>query len=123
MARILIADDEAAIRDMVAMACRRDGHEVFEAADAATALTQTTVIAPDLIVLDLNMPGGGGQAVLRELDSMDSKVPVIVVSGYVADMGEVARDSSRVLQILEKPFAIPTLTAAIRMSLAKRETG
>lgn len=122
MARILIADDESSIRDMIGMACQREGHEIHEAADAASALTQASEIDPDLIVLDLNMPGGGGQAVLRELDAQKSSVPVIVVSGHVADMGEVARDSSRVLQILEKPFAIPTLAAAIRLALVKKPT-
>ena len=122
MARILVADDEASIRDMIARACRREGHEVYEAQDAASTLTQTTQLAPDLLVLDLNMPGGGGQAVLKELDAQKHGIPVIVVSGHVSDMGEVARDSTRVLQILEKPFSIPTLAAAIRMALVKRDS-
>ncbi len=118
MARILVADDEAPMRDMIAMACRIDGHEVSEAYDTNSAITQYVSTKPDLLILDLAMPGGGGVDVLRHLGASQVPLcPVIIVSGYVADVTGEGRVLIRQHRIIEKPFALETLRAAIREAL------
>ena len=67
MARILIADDEIAMREMLSMACRLDGHEVAQAVDTPTAVSTYASYQPHLMLLDLSMPGGGGLEVIHQL--------------------------------------------------------
>ena len=119
MARILVADDEPQILEMMQMTCELDGHEVRGALDTETALSVFGEFRPDLVILDLNMPGGGGETVLGQIGSGEAQwvCPVIVVSGFVADMGSIAKDSPYVKQILEKPFNIEHLRTAIREAM------
>lgn len=118
MARILVADDEAPMRDMISMACKLDGHEVTQAFDTGSAIAAYMRCDPELLVLDLAMPGGGGIEVLRHLQSaVPVLCPVIIVSGYVA---ELAGERHALLQrhrVIEKPFALETLRGAIRETL------
>ena len=61
MARILVADDVATVRLLVRVACEQIGHEVHEALDATTAVEAYGRVHPELLILDLGMPGGGGK--------------------------------------------------------------
>lgn len=119
MAQILIADDDKSMREMIGMVCRSLGHEVRESIDTLSTLSAYSAEAPDLMILDLYMPGGGGIEVLRQLglatDGLLCKV--LVVSGYVADLDSGARRILANTRILEKPFTIETLKSAIVTSL------
>ena len=65
--KVLVVDDEPTVREVVAGYLRRDGHEVFEAADGTTALELLETNPPDLIVLDMMLPGVNGLDVLRRV--------------------------------------------------------
>jgi CheY-like chemotaxis protein len=119
VAKILIADDEAPVRQVMALACRMDGHEVREAFDTPSTIALYESFRPDLLVLDLYMPGGGGGVVLRNLRQAHQGriVPVVVVSGYLTDMAPSARENLNAAAILEKPFRVDSLRAAIREAL------
>ena len=65
--KVLVVDDEPTVREVVAGYLRRDGHEVFEAADGTTALELLDTDPPDLIVLDMMLPGVNGLDVLRRV--------------------------------------------------------
>jgi CheY-like chemotaxis protein len=119
MSRILIADDEIAMRDMLSLACRLDGHQVQQAVDTASAVTAYAAFHPELLLLDLSMPGGGGVEVLHQLRaSYGSQVcPVIVVTGYLDSLPERLRESLGAHALIEKPFTIDTLRAAVRSAL------
>ncbi len=67
MARILVVDDEPHIRDVVRSYLAREGHEVLAAGDGDVALAEAEAHQPDLIVLDVMLPGRTGFEVLREL--------------------------------------------------------
>ena len=67
MKRLLIADDKAGGRELVRAVFERSGYAVFEAADGLEALRAAREVRPDLIVLDLNMPGMDGFGVIQEL--------------------------------------------------------
>lgn len=119
MGRILVADDESAMRDMIGMACKMDGHEVHTSFDTPSTVAMFVEVMPDLLILDLAMPGGGGVEVLRHLESAAVLTcPVIIVSGYVAEVGSQGRAALAKHRIIEKPFALETLRGAIRESLA-----
>jgi CheY-like chemotaxis protein len=119
MARILVADDEPAMREMMVLACRMDGHEVAEAVDAPSAVGAYEARRPDLLVVDLSMPGGGGAEAVRRIRARAGGAccPVIVVSGFLDSLSDGERAELDATAVLEKPFTIESLRAAIRRSL------
>jgi CheY-like chemotaxis protein len=80
MLRILIADDEQPARVGMSRALRSSGCEILEAADGPAALDAIRTQAPDLVLLDLNMPGMNGQAVLRELGPAAQSAEIVIVT-------------------------------------------
>jgi CheY-like chemotaxis protein len=82
MKRILVVDDEANIRLLYERELREDGYDVELAADAREALDRFEADRPDLVVLDIRMPGMDGLEALGRLLAEDRKVPVILNSAY-----------------------------------------
>lgn len=120
MARILVADDEAPMRDLMALACQMDGHTVQKAIDAPSAIGAYASFRPQLLLLDLNMPGGGGVYVLQQLHFAFGAdlCPVLVVSGYLAEVSAADLKALGATAVLEKPFTIESLRTMVRASLA-----
>jgi DNA-binding response OmpR family regulator len=119
MARILIADDELAMREMIALACRLDGHDVVQAYDTGSAIAMYMAQTPDLLVLDLSMPGGGGTEVVGALRGGGVRLcPIVVVTGYLGSVPERMRAGLGAFAFLEKPFAIDSLRETVRNALA-----
>lgn len=83
MARILIVDDDVQLRQGIALVVTAAGHQPVEASDAQEGLQVARASRPDLIVMDVQMPAGGGPLVNRVLsESVElSKIPIIVCSG------------------------------------------
>ena len=81
--KVLLADDDRLLTHMIASRLRANGHEVIVAHDAIQAWTAAIRNIPDAIVLDIQMPGGTGLAVLKQLktSTKTSHIPVIVLSG------------------------------------------
>jgi DNA-binding response OmpR family regulator len=123
MSRILIADDEIAMRDMLSLACRLDGHTVQQAVDAPTAIAAYAKFQPELLLLDLSMPGGGGAEVMRQLRAAHAAgvCPVIVVTGYLDTLPDRVRETLGAHALIEKPFTMDTLRAAVRAALEAQE--
>lgn len=119
MARILIADDEAPIREMLKIACELDGHEVHTAMDAEDALEAYRAFEPDLMILDINMPGGGGEYILQQLRArgVARPCPWIVVTGLAGAMDEDEIAELNAAQVLSKPFSIDGLRTAVLATL------
>src|SRR5471030_215429 len=80
--RILIIDDEAAIRDSLRMTLEYEGYDVLTAATGQEGLALAERDAPDLVVLDVKMPGMDGIEVLDRLRAMNETLPIVVVSGH-----------------------------------------
>ena len=119
MARILVADDELAMREMIALACRLDGHEVHQAFDTSSTVSAYVSTRPEILVLDLSMPGGGGTQVLQQLRASGARLcPVIIVTGHLDSVPERTRTGLGAYALIEKPFAIDTLRETIRAALA-----
>jgi two-component system nitrogen regulation response regulator NtrX len=80
--RILVIDDEAEIRKSLRMILEYDGYEVLEASAGAEGLTLAEREAPDLVFLDVKMPGMDGLEVLQRLQASRESLPVVVISGH-----------------------------------------
>ena len=121
MAKILVADDEPPMRQMVRLACERMQHEVHEAVDGPSAVLAYQRVKPDLLILDLGMPGGGGPFVLNSLRFGGARniAPVLVLSGTLEKSAEEVRQQLGVNMVLSKPFRIPELLASVAQLLVQ----
>ena len=120
MARILVADDQPAIRDILRSTCELDDHEAFLAGTVAEAVAAFVEFDPALMILDVNMPPQRGAAeILANLDKLGGTgdCAVIVVTGYVDEEAEQLGAQERVKSVMAKPFAIDTMRAAIARAL------
>ena len=116
--RILVVDDEAAIRDLVGSSLRNEGFEVDEAADGEEALTRFAQRVPDLVVLDLRLPGIGGLDVLREI-RRTSAVYVIVLTARADEADKLIGLELGADDYITKPFSPRELGARVRAVLRR----
>jgi len=84
MARILIVDDDDNQRLLYRELLEEEGYDVVEAADGRAALARIGDTAPDVVVLDINMPGMDGLQTLTRIHDLDRRLPVILHSAYAA---------------------------------------
>ncbi len=120
-ARILVVDDEPSISELLSMALRYEGFEVATAADGPGCLELHGSFRPDLIVLDVMMPGLDGFAVAERLAERRSEVPIVFLTAR-----DTTEDKVRGLTLggddyVTKPFSVEELVARIRSIL--RRTG
>jgi two-component system KDP operon response regulator KdpE len=116
--RILLVEDEAAIRRFVRLALEAEGHAVFEAATLARAGIEAATRRPDLVVLDLGLPDGDGLAFLKDLRGW-SAAPVIVLSARTAEATKIAALDAGADDYLDKPFGSGELLARVRAALRR----
>ena len=111
--RVLIIDDEEVVRDLVAAVLSEEGMSVAEALDGAEGLARWLEgPEPDLVILDLSMPGMPGLDVLRAAREAGRETPVVLVTGY-ADPATEEQAASLGVTLLRKPFSIRALTEAV----------
>ena len=119
--RILIADDDPAIRDVVRFALERAGFSTLEAADGDAALRAFADHAPDLIVLDIRMPERDGMEVCRAL-RRDSDVPILILSSMDDEVDRVVGLEIGADDYLVKPFSPRELVARVKAILRRPRT-
>ncbi len=119
--RVLLVDDENQLRRVMRDLLERDGYAVFEAGDGAQALEQVDMHAPDILVLDLNLPGLDGYGVISQLRSRQSTehIPIIVLTAKGDEDNEVRVFELGADDFLSKPFRARTLSARIQAVLAR----
>jgi len=121
MAKILIAEDERDIRDLVAFTLRFAGHEVFAAANGEEAVAMAPKVNPDLILMDVRMPRMTGyqacKAMKADPDLKDIPVVFLTARGQESEIQEGLDAGAE--EYLLKPFAPDNLTARVRTILAK----
>ncbi len=123
-ARVLVVDDDERVRTVVSWLLEADGFAVSHARDGAAALAQIAERRPDLVVLDLSMPGVGGLDVLRRVRAEDgtAPLPVIVLSGRSGETDRIVGLDLGADDYLVKPFSPGELAARVR-SVLRRTTG
>ncbi|HEY8195863.1 MAG TPA: response regulator [Gemmatimonadales bacterium] len=123
MAKILVAEDEKQIADMIAFKLTNSGHQVIRARDGEEAMKLVKRELPDLIMLDAMMPGLGGFEVLRrlKLDPALRAVPVIMVTakGHERDVLNGLRGGA--VDYVVKPFSLKELAARVELALGKEQ--
>jgi len=124
--RVLVAEDEQAVRRMICRTLERAGYQVWEAENAAVALAiwKEHKSEVDLLLTDLMMPGGStGFELAAELTAERPDLPVIYVSGYSAEMLEKGHELNVGVNFLSKPFTNRSLleTVRARLDAARRD--
>jgi two-component system, OmpR family, KDP operon response regulator KdpE len=119
--RILIVDDEPQIRRVVKTALEAHRYEAVEAKSGEEALEMVGRQTPDLILLDINMPGMGGIAACREIRAV-SEVPIIVLSVRNSEADKIAGLDAGADDYITKPFSVNELMARIRANLRRAPT-
>jgi two-component system KDP operon response regulator KdpE len=118
--RILVIDDEPAIRRFLRTSLGAEGYDVLEAEDGETGLAMLRRNAVDLVVLDLGLPGMDGLEVLSKLREGGSSLPVIVLSSRTDETGKVKALDIGADDYVTKPFGTDELLARIRAALRHR---
>ncbi len=119
-ARVLIADDDRGVRAGLVAICRAAGHGVSESATGRETLERALADEPDVVLLDLHMPEGGGLDVLPELVALDFPPAVVILTGYADVTTAVRAMQMGAANLLEKPIGPETLVEVIGRVLAAR---
>jgi DNA-binding response OmpR family regulator len=121
MARILIAEDEPDIRELVAFTLRFAGHEVTTASNGEEALHQALQVIPDLILMDVRMPKMTGYDACRamKLESSIKEIPVVFLSAKGQDSEIQTGIEAGAEDYLLKPFAPDQLVERVKTILSK----
>jgi len=116
---VLLVDDDAPIRRMLERTLAAEGYDVAAVADGGAALAQVERSLPDLIVLDVAMPGLDGLAVTRRLRAKGIVVPILLLTARDALAERVAGLDAGADDYLVKPFEVEELTARVRALLRR----
>ncbi|MEO5955897.1 MAG: response regulator [Nitrospiraceae bacterium] len=118
MPKILVIDDEQGIRDLLDTLLRRKGYDVIVSANGQKGLELFLREQPDVIVLDLKMPGMDGLTVLQQIRSLDPKKPVIILTGAGTPETEQQVRALGGTEFIEKEFSLHRLGDALKRLLA-----
>lgn len=110
-ARILVADDEPEILELLQEVLARQGHEVMTVVEGTEALASVSTFRPDVVIVDITMPGLSGPEVLDALRRAGSEIPVIAISGH-PDIVSQAFSA-----VISKPFSIAAIARAVAVAV------
>ena len=120
MDRILIVDDEQGIRRSLSGLLSDEGYETTEVADGEAALVAARETAPDLVLLDIAMPGRDGISVLEEMRRSWPALPVVMMSGHGTIETAVRATQLGAFDFIEKPLTAEKLLLTLRHALDAR---
>ena len=121
MKRIIVAEDQTDIRDLLAMNLRSAGYEVDEAPDGIKALSLQTERPSDLLVLDLMMPGLDGLEVCKTLRARGSITPILMLTAKSTELDRVLGLELGADDYLTKPFSLAELLARVKALLRRAD--
>ena len=117
MATVLVVDDAAFVRHWCRDVLTRAGHSVLEAANRAEAVQLFSELRPDLVVLDINMPGASGIQTLGELRQIDPRARVLMLTAIAEKEIVLAARRLGALGYLKKPTSSERLLASVNGAL------
>ena len=120
MARILLAEDDVAVRDFVSRVLSMDGHEIEVAHEGQEALRLITCLGDpyDLLLSDIRMPVIDGVTLSKLVYRQQPKMPILLMTGYAS--GALDDQASSVVGVLQKPFTVEGVQEAVRSGLGHR---
>ena len=119
--RILVIDDEGAIRDSLRMILEYEDYQFVGAASGQEGLALAQRERPDLVLLDIKMPGMDGMEVLRKLHALDETLPVVMISGHGTTATAVDAIRSGATDFLDKPLSSERVIVTLRNALTQSE--
>jgi len=119
--RVLVVDDEASIRDLLAKTLALAEHEVDVAPDGRSALERMRMYPYDLLIADLKMPGMDGLTVIREAKRYKADLPVLVITGYSTESSAIEAANLGVNGYLTKPFRVSQVLGKTAKALGIEE--
>ena len=111
--RVLVADDEESIRDLLARALTPAGYDVETVADPHAALDRLRHTGCDLLIADLRMPGSDGLSLVREARRLQPALRVIIITGFSSEASAIEAVNLGVAGYLVKPFRVPQLLSVV----------
>jgi len=119
MQTVLVIDDDLSVRDTVGVMLETEGYQPVLACDGSAGVEQALALKPELILVDLMMPGLNGMEVCRRLRSAGMKTPLIVLSAMAGEMDKVQLLEIGADDYVVKPFGARELLARIRAVLRR----
>ena len=119
--RILVIDDEVAIRDSLRMILEYERYECLGAGSGPEGLSVIARDAPDMVILDIKMPGMSGLDTLVEIRKADATVPIAMISGHGTIMDAVQATQLGAFDFIEKPFTSERVLVTVKKGLEVRE--
>lgn len=117
MARILLAEDEAAVREFVGRALEHHGHRVTAVADGGAALAALGAGGYDLLVTDIVMPVMDGIALALKVSKEFPDLPILMMTGYAAQRERTHNLDSLIHDVVMKPFSLDEIAAKVAEAL------
>ncbi|MEH6904570.1 response regulator [Neobacillus drentensis] len=118
--KILIVDDQFGIRILLNEVFQKEGYQTFQAANGIQALEIVTKHDPDLVLLDMKIPGMDGIEILKRMKVIDPNIRVIIMTAYgELDMIQEAKDLGAITHFA-KPFDIDDIRAAVRKHIPQK---
>lgn len=119
--RVLLVEDEVNIAEAIRFILTRDGHEVTVESDGRAALARVADLAPDLVILDLMLPGLSGLEILSALRAAEAtrSLPVLMLTAKGQGRDREAAEAAGVSDFMTKPFANADMRAKVRALLGQ----
>ena len=119
-ARILIVDDEASIRDMLAFFFHKRGFEAMTASSFTEGVAAAARFNPDLILSDIKMPDGNGLDLLRKVKGESPKTPVIMITAHTSTQDAIEAMKAGAVDYIAKPFNVEELAMIVDRALGEK---
>jgi two-component system nitrogen regulation response regulator NtrX len=116
-ARILLIDDDAGIRDSMRMPLEYEGYEYLSAASAEEGIALVQRESPDIVFLDVKMPGMDGMEALNRIKAINEAVPIVMISAHGTTSTAFEASKRGAIDFIEKPFGAERLLVTIRNQL------
>lgn len=113
MARILVAEDEKAVREFVCRALDQEGHTVTSVEDGLQALSQLAIKEFDLLLTDIVMPGMDGIALALKVARDQPDLPILLMSGYAMERQRAHNLDALIHEVIPKPFTLRDILDAV----------
>jgi excisionase family DNA binding protein len=117
--RVLVADDEASIRELLSKTLALADYDVDVASDGRATLERLRTTQYDLLITDLKMPGVDGLSVIREARRYRPDLPIIIITGFSSEASAIEALNLGVSGYLTKPFRVPKVLATAAKALGE----
>ena len=119
MSRILVAEDDEAVREFVTRALTVQGHEVTAVDDGGRALEALDARPYDLLLTDIVMPGIDGIALALKAAKAYPEMPILLMTGYAAERQRAHNLDALICRVISKPFSLKEICATVNDTLRK----